>query len=138
MKILKSKFDPSIQVVYINEDDERYNDLSRAFDKHGHAFLVQSTIFIDETALRSENLFDSAHLTFIESHEVAHAVLKHRSSVRNKMQEAEADYIGIMLCKKKRYSDSVKVGIKYFKSRNSISFQKFDEKYGKSLRSSIE
>ena len=129
---------PSIQVVYVNEDDEKYKELSRIFAKHGYAFLVQSTIFIDETTLRTENLFDSAHLTFIESHEIAHAALKHNASGRNKMQEAEADYIGILLCKDKGYASSANIGKKYFKNRNAITYRKFDEKYGKFLRSSIK
>ena len=139
MKVLKSKFVPSYKVVHLTEKDQQYESLKKVFDKHGYAFLAQSTIFIDESKLKRDDMFTSGHLLFIESHEIAHAVLGHSKTHRDPTQEAEADYVGILLCKDKNDNNSaIEVGKKYFEIRNGISYKDFHVKHGKKLHDKIK
>jgi hypothetical protein len=137
MKITSSKFVSSVKVAYITEDDDEYKKLSKFFKMHGYAFLTNSIIFIDETSLRKDNFFKKNYLLFIESHEIAHMSLDHKSLKRNKIQEAEADYVGVLLCEDKNMNAAANVGKKYFSARNGISFSKYHEKYGESVRSQL-
>jgi hypothetical protein len=137
MKVTKSKFDSSLKIVHVDADDEQYKKLKKLFDIHGFAFLTQSVIFLNKPELLNQNLYKSNYLTFIESHEVAHQVLKHNSLKRNPVHEAEADYLGVMLCLDKNFKSAANVGKKYFTQRNSISFEKYQNKYGEKILSKV-
>ena len=138
MKIKNSKFTNSVKVIYLTESDEEYERVSKMFKIHGYAFLANSVIFIDVPSLKKDGWFKKQYLEFIESHEIAHKVLKHRDGARSSVQEAEADYLGVKLCQDKGFNAAAKVGIKHFASRNSVSFEKYDEKYGKKILNSIK
>ena len=56
-----------------------------------------------------------------------HIILNH-SKQFSKEQEAEADYVGILLCKKHNEKKALKLGIENFKSRNNLSFKKYHSK----------
>ena len=137
MKIKSSNFVSSVKIAYISEEDEKYDQLKKFFDLHGYAFITNSVIFVDVTSLKKDNFFKKNHLLFIEAHEIAHLSLSHSSTKRNKREEAEADYIGILLCKDKNMKAAAGIGKKYFSSLNGISFKQFDEKYGEELRNKI-
>lgn len=127
MKYRKSKFDNSVLVIFLEKGDEKYDAFSEKFKKHGYAFIHEKTIMVDYTTLKKLGYSDEDHLTFIESHEISHKILKHTSVQRK--TETEADYLGILLCLENGFKKSAKVGIENFKSRNNISFEKYDNKY---------
>ena len=127
MKYRKSKFDNSVLVIFLEKGDEKYDTFSEKFKKHGYAFIHEKTIMVDYTTLEKLGYSDKDHLTFIESHEISHKILKHTSVQRK--TETEADYLGILLCLENGFKKSAKVGIENFKSRNNISFEKYDNKY---------
>ena len=93
MKITKSKFDSSLKIVHVDADDEQYKKLKKLFDIHGFAFLTQSVIFLNKPELLNQNIYKSNHLTFIESHEVAHQVAHLMAS--HQLQDQKADSHGI-------------------------------------------
>ena len=127
MKYKKSKFDNSVIVIFLEKGDEKYEAFSEKFKKHGYAFIHEKTIIVDFTTLKKLGYADKDHLTFIESHEISHKILNHKSVQRR--TETEADYLGILLCLEKGYKKSAKIGIENFKSRNNISFEKYDTKH---------
>lgn len=120
----KSKFDNRILVVLLSKDNEKYNDFKPMFNDHGLAFLFDNKyIFVDVEALNKKN-YGKDHLTFIESHEIAHLKLNHLKNPSREV-EAEADFFGILLCKFKKFNKAAKIGVSYFKERNKISFEKY-------------
>ena len=138
MKTKNSQFTNSVKVVYLDESDEQYEKVSKLFKIHGYAFLASSVIFMDVESLKKDGWWKKEYIRFIESHEIAHKVLKHRDGKRNKAQEAQADYLGVKLCQDKGFEAAAKVGIKYFPSRNSLSFEKYDTKYGKKILNMVK
>lgn len=124
MKYRKSKFDNSVIVIYLEEGDERYNDLKNQFEEHGYAFINGNTIIVDYTTLKRLGYGSKEHLIFIESHEISHKILNHKSVKQE--TETEADYLGILICLEHNLRKSAEIGIKNFKSRNNISFKKYD------------
>jgi len=135
VKVVKSKFDPSHTIVYMENTDEKYSAIKKHFQKHGLAFKQGNFIFFDMPTIRKRNYDDKHHLTFIEAHEIAHTVLNHTKS--SKHIEAEADFLAILLCKDMNYNKSAKLGKFYFNERNGLTFDKFQKKYGKELLSRI-
>ncbi len=131
MKVRKSKFDSTHTCIFLTEADEKYDKLKPSFVKHGLAFKTDKFIFFDETELRNQGYFNKTYITFIEAHEIAHSVLKHTQTGR--LAEAEADFLAVLFCKDKGYKNSAKLGIREFKDRNQISFQKFSEKHKDSI-----
>lgn len=127
MEYRKSKFDNSVIVIFLEKEDEKYDSFSKKFKQHGYAFIHDKTIIIDLTTLKKLGYADKDHLIFIESHEISHKILNHKSVQRK--TETEADYLGILLCLENGYKKSAKIGIENFKSRNNISFEKYDAKY---------
>ena len=132
MNSRKSKFDSSHLVVFVEDGDEKYDALVPMFRKHGLAFKHGKTIVMDMTTLRAKGYDDDAHMTFIEAHELGHSVLGHNATKRE--FEAEADYIGILLCGARNYTKSEKLGKKYFRARNGISFEKYAKQNDGELR----
>lgn len=127
MKTQKSKFDSSHVLIFLEETDPEYNSFKEKFNKHGLAFKHERFIFFDVPRLKKNGYFNGVHLRFIEAHEIAHSVLKHIKST--KYNEAEADYLAVLLCKDTGYLKSSKLGVQEFKSRNKISYQQFHKKY---------
>ena len=132
----KSKFDSSHLVVFVEEGDAQYDSLKPMFKKHGLGFKHDKTIVLDLTTLKKEGYADDAHITFIEAHELGHSVMGHSATKRQ--FEAEADYVGILLCENRNFKKSVAVGKKYFKQRNGISFEKYAEKHDNRIRSVLK
>jgi hypothetical protein len=124
-----SKFDKKTKVYLVDSTFIGYKTLKSKFDTHGLGFAIpeKMSVFIDLDKVASDNLTDH-HVTFIESHEVAHINLKHSKSF-DKNQEAEADYVGILLCKKLKQKTAMKIGIDNFSTRNGISLLKYSKKH---------
>jgi len=136
VKVQKSKFDPSHVLVYLNGDDQKYIELKDKFEKHGLAFKHDRYVFFDVPELKRQGYFTNEYLTFIEAHEVAHSVLKHTKT--SKYNEAEADYLAVLLCVDSGNKKSAKLGIQEFKSRNGIPFVDFEKKYKQSVLKKIK
>ena len=114
-------------IVYIitSEDEMIYKQLIPLFNKYGLAYtdLKNKNIYID-----GDNVNDMIEIDFIIAHEIAHHYLKHQGDY-NKMQEAEADYVAISLCKLNKLYKSEKLGLLHFKERHGIKYDTFTEKY---------
>lgn len=136
MNSRKSKFDSSHLVVFVEKEDEQYSKLKPMFKKHGLGFKHGKTIILDLTTLKEEGYADDAHITFIEAHELGHSLMGH--SATKPQFEAEADYVGILLCENRNFKKSVAIGKKYFKQRNRISFEKYAQKNDKRIRSLLK
>tara|TARA_A200000113_G_C8816371_1_gene338945 strand:+ start:288 stop:710 length:423 start_codon:yes stop_codon:yes gene_type:complete len=137
MKTRNSQFISSVKLAFVEQTDEVYDKLKQHFENHGDAFLINKVIFFDVNTLKRKKQFTKAHRDFIESHEVAHIVLKHQSLVRDKKQEAEADYIGIQLCIDKNLNKSAELGINSFQSRNNIPYNKYNKNHGIRLKNKV-
>jgi hypothetical protein len=135
MESRKSYFDSRLTVVFLSERDAEYSKFTKHFKKLGLGFLWNNKIFIDVTRIENEG-YTNDHMIFIESHEVSHSWLKHPSKF-DKKNEAEADFLGVLLCMKKGYKPAAKVGIRHFRERNGIDFKKYDKKYGDEYRNMI-
>ena len=135
MESRKSYFDSRLTVVFISQADAEYGKFTKHFKKLGLGFLWNNKIFIDVTRIENEG-YTNDHMIFIEAHEVAHFWLEHPSRL-DKENEAEADFVGILLCMKKGYRRPAKIGIKHFRERNGVDFRKDDAKYGGKLRSMV-
>ena len=110
-----SKFDKKTIVYLVDDTFTGYKSLKDKFKIHGLGFAIpeKKSVFIDLEKVASKNLTHH-HITFIESHEIAHIILNHPKQF-SKEQEAEADYVGILLCKKhneKKAEKSSKIGSK--------------------------
>tara|TARA_B100002019_G_scaffold189242_1_gene163504 strand:+ start:2389 stop:2823 length:435 start_codon:yes stop_codon:yes gene_type:complete len=131
----KSKFDKKTNVYLVDNTFHGYETLKDKFKTHGLGFAIpeKKSVFIDLEKIANDNLTDH-HITFIESHEIAHIKLKHSNNF-SKEQEAEADYVGVLLCKKHKENSAMNIGIKNFKSRNKISFEIYHtENYNKIIK----
>lgn len=135
MESRKSYFDSRLTVIFLREDDEKYMEFKKHFDKLGLGFLWKNKIFIDMTRIDDEG-YTKNHVIFIESHEVSHFWLKHPSRL-DKKNEAQADFLGVLLCLKKGYKEPAKIGIRHFQGRNGISFEKYDKKHGAEYREMV-
>ena len=135
MESRKSYFDSRLTVVFLTEDDSEYSKFAKYFKKLGLGFLWNNKIFIDVTRIENEG-YTNNHMIFIEAHEVSHSWLKHPSKM-NRNNEAEADFLGILLCMKKGYKEPAKIGIRHFRGRNGIDFKKYDKERGDEFRSLI-
>lgn len=136
MKVKKSKFDSSHLCVYLDSSDSEYQEFKPKFDKHGLAFKHERYIFFDVTELKKKKYFNNVHLTFIEAHEIAHTVLNHKKTSR--YNEAEADFLAILLCQDGGFGKSEKLGISEFKNRNNIEYDMFSKKYKKDILKKIK
>ena len=128
MKEIKNKFKTHHICIGVRRDDKIYDSVVSKFNKHGFAFMREDkVIFFDVDRLKDNGYYNDTVLTFIQAHEIAHSVLKHTKY--NPHVEAEADYLGILLCKDSGYNKSAKLGQSEFRTRNKISFEKFEKKY---------
>ena len=48
--------------------------------------------------------------------------------------EAEADFVGILMCQKKKFTKAAKIGISHFKKRNKVSFKDYAENHLEKVR----
>jgi hypothetical protein len=128
-----SRFDKRVLVVFLSEDHERYAEFAPLFKAHGLAFLHEKKyIFMDYTTIKKQG-YGKDHIVFIESHEIAHLKMGHNDQMRPKF-EAEADFVGILMCQKKNLGKSAKIGTSYFKKRNKISFKDYAEDHLEKLK----
>lgn len=129
----KSKFNNKILVVLLDDTHEKYNEFRPMFKQHGLAFLFDNKyIFVDQTQMKKQG-YGKHHLKFVEAHEIAHFKLKHGNR-RGTDVEAEADYIGILLCLKMNFNKAAKIGISYFRKRNNVSFEEYKKTSKLSLK----
>jgi len=136
VNIKKSKFDSNHTLIFLDKEDEKYSELLPAFKKHGLAFKHGNFIFFDVPSLKKNGYFGKTHLTFIEAHEIAHSVLGHTKSTR--YNEAEADFLATLLCRKRNYKKSEELGIDEFYARNNIKYSDFSNKYKEKILSKIK
>ena len=55
MEIRQGKFLSNLLVIFLEKDDEQYEQLKPAFEKHGWAFKHDKNIFFDVTTLKKKN-----------------------------------------------------------------------------------
>lgn len=137
MKTRNSQFISSVKLAFVETKNKEYSKLKQHFKNHGDAFLTNNVIFFDVDTLKRKGNFTKAHKDFIESHEIAHLVLGHQSLIRDKKQEAEADYIGIQLCLDKNLKKAADLGVDVFDVRNKIPYQKYSDKHGERLKNKV-
>ena len=126
MREIKNKFKTHHVCIGVKQEDKLYNSITSEFKKHGFAFMRDDkVIFFDIDRLKERGYYNDTVITFIQAHEIAHSVLKHKKY--NPQVEAEADYLGILLCKDGGYTKSAKLGQSEFRKRNKISFEKFEK-----------
>ena len=119
--------------MLLNKQHEKYEEFAPLFKAHGLAFLYENKyIFVDEFELDRSG-YGKDHLIFIESHEIAHLRLQHNNQ-RGRDIEAEADFVGVLMCRKKNFIKSAKIGVSYFKKRNGVSFEKYAQQNLKRIK----
>ena len=136
METKKSKFDPSHTLIFLQKADKEYAKLKSKFSEHGLAFTHNRYVFFDVPELKRQGYYTKEHLTFIEAHEVAHAVLYHTKT--SKYNEAEADFLAVLLCNDAGFKKSARLGKSEFSSRNGMSYVTFQKKYQESVLKKIK
>ena len=83
-----SEFRSDIAVAILHKDDYRYEVMKPLFEMYGFGFAETSSgcIFID-----GEVNLTKDELRWVEAHEVAHIILKHKMGDRNVEDEFMAD-----------------------------------------------
>jgi hypothetical protein len=117
----QSEFLPSITILVIFKEDEKYPLIKKFFREYGFGFLVpeKNLVIID-----GENFLEDLDidvLKFIEAHEISHVLLKH-SGPRDDKEELEADLGAYLLLKDKGHGESLKYLLNHFKERHGIRF----------------
>lgn len=119
--LLKSQFDPSIKVMVIFPDNEKYGELKPMFDDLGFGFVVpdDNLVIIDGNIFDPEDI-DVNLLRFIEAHELAHIMLGHNT--RNPEDEMDADLYAFILLGGMQYEDAQEYLTGSFEERHGIPF----------------
>jgi hypothetical protein len=83
-----SEFRSDIAVAILGKDDYRYEVMKSLFEMYGFGFAETSSgcVFID-----GEMKLTKDELRWVEAHEVAHIILKHKMGDRNTEDEFMAD-----------------------------------------------
>jgi len=117
----RSEFLNDVTVVVVFNDDPLYSQVKPMFDQYGFGFVVpeQSLMIIDGDILVGEPNGNDI-LKFIESHEVSHILLGHKTG--DEKEEIEADLGAYLLLKDKGFDKSVELLINSFKSRHGVDF----------------
>jgi len=115
-----SEFRSDIAVVILGKDDYRYDVLKPLFDICGFGFAETSSgcVFIDGEVKLSKD-----ELRWVEAHEVAHILLKHKKE-RNDLDEIEADTKAISLLTERGYTKAAQLVKDKFKERHKVEFKK--------------
>ena len=95
-----SEFKDDVAVAIVTKDDYRYEVLRPLFEQFGFGFAETSSgcVFID-----SEVKLTKDELRWVEAHEVAHIILKHKMGDRNTEDEFMADVYAHRLLLEKGY-----------------------------------
>lgn len=99
--VFKSDLDPSMHVVVVYPENERYPEVAPVFKQKGHAFLADTNIMVVDGEALGEPWFTQDHLTVIQAHELGHKLAGHvgLSSHDNPEMEREADWLGYNILK---------------------------------------
>ena len=114
-----------IAVGIITKDDSRYETLKPLFEQYGYGFTDTKIgcVFIDGEAVLSD-----AELKWVEAHEVAHIMLKHKKD-RNDNDEIAADMFAIILLKDKGYNKAAKLVEDKFEERHKRKYYEKTDKF---------
>jgi hypothetical protein len=115
-----SEFRSDIAVAILGKDDYQYDVLKPLFDICGFGFAETSSgcVFIDGEVKLSKD-----ELRWVEAHEVAHILLKHKKE-RNDLDEIEADTKAISLLTERGYTKAAQLVKDKFKERHKVEFKK--------------
>ena len=118
----RSEFLNDVTVVVVFNDDPLYSQVKGFFEEYGFGFMVpgQNLMIIDGEILVGEPDAKDI-LKFIESHEVAHIILKH-DGPRNEKDEIDADMMALNLLIEKGYDKSIKILLDKFQERHGVEF----------------
>jgi len=118
----RSEFLNDVTVVVVFNEDPLYPQVKPFFDQYGFGFMVpgQNLMIIDGEILVGEPDAKDI-LKFIESHEVAHILLKH-DAPRNEKDEIDADMMALNLLVEKGYDKSIKILLDKFQERHGVEF----------------
>ena len=113
-----SEFRSDIAVAILGKDDYRYDVLKPIFDECGFGFTETSfaCVFIDGEVKLTKN-----ELRWVEAHEVAHILLKHKKE-RNDWDEIEADKKAIDLLTERGYTKAAQLVKDKFKERHKLQY----------------
>jgi hypothetical protein len=98
--VYRSKLDPSMTVVVVWPESDKYSVFDQIFQKAGHAFVWQEKrIVAIDGAVVDEPWFTKDHLMVIEAHELGHISAGHGPDAhgRDMKKEREADWAGYNL-----------------------------------------
>lgn len=117
-----SEFRSDIAVAILGKDDYRYDVLKPIFDECGFGFTETSSacVFID-----GEVKLTKDELKWVEAHEVAHILLKHKKD-RNPNDEIAADMFAIILLLDKGYSKAAQLVKDKFEERHKRKYYEFN------------
>ena len=101
-----SEFKSDVAVAILTKDDYRYEVMKPLFEECGFGFAETSSgcVFID-----SEVKLTKDELRWVEAHEVAHIILKHKMGDRNTEDEFMADVYAHRLLLEKGYIKSAEL-----------------------------
>lgn len=101
-----SEFKDDVAVAILSKDDYRYEVMKPLFEQCGFGFAETSSgcVFID-----SEVKLTKDELRWVEAHEVAHIILKHKMGDRNTEDEFMADVYAHRLLLEKGYIKSAEL-----------------------------
>ena len=100
-----SEFKSDVAVAILGKDDYRYEVMKPLFEICGFGFAETSSgcVFID-----GEVKLTKDELKWVEAHEVAHILLKHKKE-RNDLDEIEADTKAINLLTERGYTKAAEL-----------------------------
>jgi hypothetical protein len=118
----RSEFLNDVTVVVVFNEDPLYPQVKPFFDQYGFGFMApgKNLMIIDGEILVGEPDAKDI-LKFIESHEVAHILLKH-DGPRNEKDEIDADLMALNLLIEKGYDKSIKILLDKFQERHGVEF----------------
>ena len=118
----RSEFLNDVTVVVVFNEDPLYPQVKPFFDQYGFGFMApgKNLMIIDGEILVGETDAKDI-LKFIESHEVAHILLKH-DGPRNEKDEIDADLMALNLLIEKGYDKSIKILLDKFQERHGVEF----------------
>ena len=101
-----SEFRSDIAVAILSKDDYRYDVMKPLFEQCGFGFAETSSgcVFID-----GEVKLTKDELKWVEAHEVAHIILKHKMGDRNTEDEFMADVYASRLLLERGYGKAAEL-----------------------------
>ena len=113
-----SEFRSDIAVAILGKDDWRYEVMKPLFKQCGFGFAETSSgcVFID-----GEVKLTKDELRWVEAHEAAHILLKHKKA-RNEGDEIAADMFAIILLKDKGYNKAAELVEDKFEERHKRKY----------------